>query len=109
MSQVDIDRRVNKRFDLPCPVIVIDGEGRELLRGRTTNVSDGGALLPAARLLPLGQDVHANLRVPRRTSNTFMYEDFFAAARVVRHQADAPGSPALAIQFTQPVRLQLDA
>lgn len=107
------ERRRHERFDLSCPLVVTDADGRELLRARTVNVSDGGALLaPVAGAPAKGAKVRVLLRVPRTTPNTFMYEEFETAAAVVRLDgpADAkgdPAAPAAAVKFARPMSLEL--
>ncbi len=106
------ERRKHKRFDLACPVVIYDSQGQELLRTRTINVSDGGALLAAsgAQAIPVGEIVQVALHVPRQTPNTRMLEDFFSAASVVRHQ-DLPDEEqvGIALMFDRPLLLKLDA
>jgi len=86
-----------------------DADGAELLRAKTTNLSDGGALLvPALNVLPVGREIHINLRVPRETPNTFMYEDFFSDARIVRHDpVRGDQSSAMAVRFAESLNLNL--
>ncbi len=103
------ERRRHARFELPCPVTVADAGGTVLLQTRTLNVSDGGALLrPARKAIDLGANISVLLRVPRSTPNTFLYEEVASGARVVRHQRVA-GATGLAVAFTQPLRLELEA
>jgi c-di-GMP-binding flagellar brake protein YcgR len=110
MTETVKERRAHKRFNLTCPVVVCDSSGRELLRTRTLNISDGGALVTSAEAsaMPPGQALHANLRVPRTTPNTFMYEDFFSAARVARHDRLAGDMIGVALQFPRPLTLELE-
>lgn len=108
--KAEMERRAYKRHELACPVVVNDAAGHELFRARTVNVSDGGALLEAPAGLSVGEQVHANLRVPRQTPNSFMYEDFFFGARVIRLDPPPhrPDRPRLALQFVQPGALELE-
>jgi len=109
MSGPDPDRRQHPRFVLSCPVTVTDAAGNVLMRTRTLNVSDGGALLPAGEeTIEIGLDVGVDLNVPRSTANTFMYEPVAADARILRRQR-ANGGQALALAFIQPLDLDLDA
>jgi len=110
MSRFEPERRAHKRLELACPVVAIGGDGHELFRATTCNVSDGGVLLePVETPVPAGQSVHVNLRVPRRTANTFMYEDFFCEAAVVRRKGARAGAGAgLALKFASPLRLDLE-
>ena len=104
------DRRAHKRFAVTCPAVLSDTDGRELTKTRTIDISDGGAMLePLGEPVDVGQTVQVALRVPRETDNTFMYEDFFVAARVVRHQPGREkGTVWMALQFTPSLELQLE-
>ena len=109
MTRPPNERRAHKRLELACPVVVTDGAGNELVRARTLNVSDGGSLLaPASKGAKPGQAVRVELRLPRSTENTFMYEQFRAGARVVRRQG-AEGGQAVAVAFDRPLALELEA
>jgi hypothetical protein len=110
MTRPRTERRAHRRFDIACPTTIIDENGRELFRAKTANLSDGGALLqPDVHAMEPGQGVHLNLRVPRQTPNTFMYEDFFSGARVIRLQPTGDGSgTATAVMFAQPLKLELE-
>jgi len=103
MTFAGSERRKHARHALTCPVVIADADGKELFQGRTVNVSDGGMLLPAGDdpLTP-GDGVYVNLRVPRRTANTFMYEEFSSPAEVVRLQPAA-----VAVKFPRPLELGL--
>ena len=102
------ERRAHVRLNLTCPIVVIDSEGRELVRTQTLNISNGGLLLaPAEKPIDRGQSVQVNLRVPRSTENTFMFEDVSTVAKVLRHQR-INGGDAPAMAFVQPVELDLE-
>jgi hypothetical protein len=106
MRQPGEERRGHRRFDLGCPVVVTDGDGRELARTHTLNISDGGALLAAGRRLKPGQPVRVLFRLPRRTDNTYMLEEFASGAFVVRCRGsgDAPA----AVRFAAPLNLDIE-
>ena len=115
----DKERRQWRRFAVACPAVITDARGQELLRTRTANISDGGALLadasaaaaeiPADPAVPIGQKVHLHLRLPRQTPNTFMYEEFTTAAAVVRHhRPEGAEGPAVAVKFEAAADLQLE-
>ena len=104
------ERRRHKRFPLPCPVRVSQGEAAEAA-GKTANVSDGGLLVavPQAILPACGSLVDVLLRVPRSTANSYMLEEFVSHARVVRHQTSADSQTAsVALQFLRPLDLALE-
>ncbi len=111
MTPSERNRRANKRFDLACPVVVTDSAGVEVFRTRTMNISDGGMLLtaPISQTVPLGESVSAEIRLPRSTKNTFMFEDVCSEARVVRHQPMIDhDQSATAFQFAEPLKLGLE-
>jgi len=109
MTRADPERRRHRRFELTCPIVVTDAQGNELLRTRTVNISDGGALVePHEQAVHVGQTVGVDLHLPRSTANTFMYEQVSSEARVVRHHpladAEAP-----ALTFIEPLKLDLES
>ena len=110
MDKPGKERRKHRRYRIPCPVALLDAAGDILANSRTLNISDGGALVTSAEAsaMPPGQALHANLRVPRTTPNTFMYEDFFSAARVARHDRLAGDMIGVALQFPRPLTLELE-
>lgn len=108
MRRLQDERRDHPRCRLTCPIVITDSRGKELMQTQTLNISDGGLLLePGGKAIGLDEAVHLNLRIPRTTDNTFMYEDFFSGALVVRHQS-AGGGRSLAMAFTQPLQLELE-
>ncbi len=112
MSWRHRERRLHTRVELSCPLEVTDTGGRELFRIRTMNLSDGGLYLetPVSNLPEEGvpDEVRLRLSIPRSTPNTFMLEDFTAAARILRSAPLAQGDAAgIAMQFTQPLTLNL--
>ncbi|MDY7009525.1 MAG: PilZ domain-containing protein [Planctomycetota bacterium] len=112
MTRPHRERRACKRFDLTCPIVVTDSEGNELLKTKTLNISDGGALLtaPIGQTIPLRQRVRVDMRLPRSTENTFMYEDISTEAGILRHQPMKDyDNLATALTFTNPLKLQLEA
>ncbi len=110
MGEPGRERRSHRRYELTCPVVVVDADGQELFHTDTVDVSDGGLRLrPVEKVLPPGQTVHVNLRVPRQTPNSFMYEEFFSQASVVRCQYVAEGTKSsMALRFTRPLKLELE-
>lgn len=103
------ERRRHRRFAVPCPVRLSQGEAAEAA-GKTANVSDGGMLvtLPQQFLPACGSLVDVLLRVPRETANTYMLEEFVSRARVIRHDAlRGGGRAAAALEFVHPLELGL--
>ncbi len=112
MTRTPDERRAYRRFDLTCPVVVTDNAGKELLRTKTLNLSNGGALLtiPAKQTIPLGQPVHIDVRLGRSTANTFMLENISTAASILRHEPmQDHSSVATALTFTKSMKLGLEA
>ena len=110
MTRSPRERRASIRFDLTCLVVITDSAGKELLRTKTLNLSDGGVLLtaPTNQTIPLGQYVHVDVRLPRSTPNTFMLEEISSDAGILRHQPMRDNSSvATALTFTKPLKLGL--
>ena len=108
------ERRVHRRWELTCPIVVLDAKGKVLFKTRAVNVSDGGAYCTrgvdnlASGSLP--QRVGIRLSVPRSTRNSFMFEEFQGAARVIRTEPLIDAARAgMALQFLQPLSLDLNA
>ena len=111
MPEPSEERRRHKRHDLSCPAGVSDGSGHKPASGKTLNISDGGLLVPlAAEDAPQpGAAVRVRFSVPRQTPNTFMLEDFSAAASVVRLADGGDGEQIqIALRFDKPLELGLD-
>ncbi len=112
MTRSPSERRAHRRFDLACPVVVTDNAGNKLLDTKTLNLSDGGALLtvPTKQTIGLGQYVHVDVRLPRSTPNTFMFENISSDASILRHEPmKEHSSVATALTFTKPMKLSLEA
>ena len=111
MEQGNVEHRKYERFELPCPVVVSDEQGRELFQAEAINVSDGGMLItaPADQAIPVGETVHLALKVPRAAANTRESEDFFSNASVIRHQpSNEEGRICIALEFSKRLLLGLD-
>ena len=107
MPRNDADRRTFPRFELTCPVTITDSTGKVLLKTRTLNISDGGALLePQEETIEIDEPVTIDMRVPRSTANTFMYEDVSSPAQIIRSQ-EAADLESYALMFIEPVKLDL--
>ena len=104
------ERRRWPRFELSCPIVIRDGRGKELLRTRTANISDGGALLlvTASEEIGLGEGLRLDLQIPRQTPNTYMLEPAAARATALRRHDQGDGKAAVAVMFIEPLRLELE-
>ena len=107
------ERRAHRRYDLACPIAILDGNPEALFRGRCENVSDGGVYLTvrAAELAddPLPARMTIKLSVPRSTPNSFMYEEVAAEATLIRQfPCDDGRRSGLALRFVRPVVLDLE-
>ncbi len=112
MAKQDEERREHKRHGLDCPVAVFCRGGQELTRGKTVNISDGGAFvsIPIKPIPDISADVNVTFSVPRTTPNTYMLEEFASPASIIRHQPLVDESLAgLAIRFDRPLELGLEA
>jgi len=111
MSRPKRERRAHKRYPISCPIVVADQQGNELFQSKTINISDGGALFPVPieRTIPLGKSIRLDIRIPRSTPNTFMYEEITSDAQIVRHQPMVDVSQAAAaVKFSKPLNLSLE-
>ncbi len=105
------ERRKHRRFELSCPIRLIDDAGGTVAAARTLDISDGGVFipLPPDSLPKCRKALKVGLSVPRQTANTFMLEEFSCEGRVLRHQPLADGrSAGVAIQFAKPMKLSLE-
>jgi len=105
------ERRSYKRHNLDCPVAILDRGGRAVARGRTVNLSDGGALvsIPTSYAPEVSTNVKVLFSVPRATPNTYMLEEFASPACVVRRQGLVDESAeGVAVRFTRPLNLALE-
>jgi len=106
------ERRQFRRTKISCPITIHDGQGRFLAKAVTSDVSDTSAFapLPIEDVPACGSRVALHFAIPRMTPNTYMMEEFDVGASVVRHQALSDDRFAgVALQFDQPVALDLDA
>jgi hypothetical protein len=112
MAAARQERRVHRRYDLACPITILNGSASPL-ESRSENISDGGLYLTlrAADLAddPLPPKLAIKLMVPRSTPNSFMYEDVSAEVTIVRQSPCDDGRRAgLALRFVRPVVLDLE-
>ncbi len=111
MSARRAEKRQHRRHALACPVAVLNEGGDVVARGKTLNISDGGALfaVPVAGVPAVPQAVRLDISVPRSTPNTYMLEPVSAPARVLRHEALVdPRLAGLAVRFESPLDLALE-
>lgn len=107
------EKRAATRHELRCPVAFFDGEGNLLASARTGNISDAGALVLIGdndgAILSCEEDLPVQIRIPRRTPNTFMLEEVCARCRVVRiDNLDEDMPPCVAVAFHPQLSLDLD-
>ena len=105
------EKRKHPRAVLSCPISLFTQAGELVVQGKTHDISDGGALLPAPveKLPRIDQMTNVAFSVPRSTTCTYMLEDFSCEAKVVRHQPMLDDSMAgVALQFEVPQDLGLD-
>ena len=108
MTAAEENRRAHSRFELTCPITITDSSGNVLLKTRTLNISDGGALLePHEDTIEIGAPVDVTMNVPRSTANTFMFEQVSSPAQVIRSQ-QAEDLESLALMFIEPLKLDLE-
>jgi hypothetical protein len=105
----DYDRRQYKRYELACPVVLLTGKNHVIGRGKTLNISDGGALIPMSddHLPACGSKLDVRISVPRSTANSFMLEGFSSHAYVVRHEEDN-GTDCIAVRFQPAVNFAIE-
>lgn len=105
------EKRKHRRAVLRCPISLYTQDGELVAQGKTHDISDGGALLPAPveKLPRIDQMTNVAFAVPRSTTCTYMLEDFACGAKVVRHQPMLDDSMAgVALQFEESQDLGLD-
>ena len=107
------ERRKFTRYAELCPLVVQDTRKRQLTCSRTSNICDGGlyTIIDKRAGVELHQKLQLELKVARRTRNTFMFEPFVRRGQVVRLEGLGPageGLVGLAVKFAKPVELNLD-
>ena len=93
-----------------CPVSVFTRSGEFVAKGRSLDISDGGAYVsvPAEAIDRIQGRVNLTFSIPRSTENTYMLEDFACQADILRQQPLVDESLAgVAIAFTTPMNLGL--
>jgi hypothetical protein len=121
------ERRRHERVSLDCPIVIYTPTGRrEMARARTDNISDGGCYVILDNnaeskwvWTPQQTDespLMVELKIPRRTPNTYLLEPVRSPGRIVRIEkpplnqlpADTKNDElGLALQFKKPLALQL--
>ena len=111
MAKQKAERRSHKRMDMDCLIEILRNQAGRPIRGRTVNLSDGGAMVsvPIQSIPDLGEKVDVTISLPRSTPNSRMIETVSSSAKVVRHEPgvdDAVGF--IAVQFPRPMDLDLE-
>ena len=112
MARNAAERRKHKRHRIACPLSILRFGVAEPLKGKTLDLSDGGAILPIPiKAVPrVSERVRVVLAIPRSTANTYMLEEVPCDARVVRHQPMEDNSlVGVALQFSPTLDLALEA
>ena len=112
MAKSVAERRKHKRHRISCPLVIQRTGEKEALKGKTVDISDGGAMLAIPiKIIPrVSERVTVLLAVPRSTANTYMVEEVALEARVVRHQPmENNAVVGVALQFTSVQELGLEA
>lgn len=110
MTDIHFDRRRYRRFDLPCPVTLLEGD-KPLATTHTLNISDGGVLLalPLKDLPEAGRKLTVKLALPRSTASTHMVEKVRSEGLIKRHQPLTDDRyAAVAVEFIEPVGLAIE-
>lgn len=105
------ERRRHSRLKAACPVSVFTRSGELVAKGRSLDISDGGAYVsvPAEAIDRIKGRVNLTFAVPRSTENTYMMEDFACQADILRQQPLVDKNLAgVAIAFTDPIDLGLE-
>jgi c-di-GMP-binding flagellar brake protein YcgR len=86
LSENVSERRRHRRVRLACPVWFIGEDGTTVLRCRTQDVSNSGALaiLPTGSAPQIGQRVCLRMALPYETRDTYVLTSYEGHATVVR-------------------------
>ncbi len=97
------ERRRCPRFDLSWPIEVA-ATGRDVARGRTANISRGGAFFrsPSASSLKPGMTVDVRIGMPPASGSSGGDRTILARARVVRLE-ELPGGCGIALHFAEEI------
>ena len=112
MAKSVAERRKHKRHRISCPLAMHRTGEKEPVKGKTVDLSDGGAMLPIPiKFVPrVSERVRVVLALPRSTANTYMLEEVACEARVVRHQPMEDNTVVgVALQFSPTQDLGLEA
>ena len=105
------ERRQHSRLKAGCPVSVFTRSGELVAKGRSLDISDGGAYVsvPAEAIDRIQGRVNLTFSIPRSTENTYMLEDFACQADVLRSQPLVDDNLAgVAMAFAHPIHLILE-
>ncbi|MDK1032020.1 MAG: PilZ domain-containing protein [Planctomycetia bacterium] len=103
------EQRQFRRLELSCAIMLVKRGDDAEVRGRTVNVSDGGAcFLHAEGALPsVGEQFQMKLAVPRQTPNTYFLEHFVGPVEVMRVDESERPSSRIAIRFDPAMPLDI--
>jgi len=111
MPDASAEKRRYRRFALSCPIELLSEAGQLVADVQLVNLSDGGALVlvPGDAVPAVGSLLNVRLQAPSDSSGAGPLRKFICQAKVLRHQATCqPGKTAVAIEFLQPLPLELD-
>ncbi len=110
MALSPADRRRFPRATMSCPAKLVDKGGKLVAIGQTVDISDGGTLIAVSpEAAPaVGSVVEISMEVPTGNPPTWPARVFTSKARVVRHRdLGQPGKTGVAMEFLQPLKLDL--
>jgi len=110
MESSSADQRRFPRAAMSCPARLVGKGGKLIATGRSVDISDGGTLIAVApeAAPPVGSVVELTMEVPTGNPPTWPARVFTSKARVVRHRdLGQPGKTGVAMEFLQPLKLDL--
>jgi hypothetical protein len=110
MASSGAEQRRFPRAAMSCPAKLVGKGGVLVAAGQTVDLSDGGTLVAVApEAAPaVGSVVEISMEVPTGNPPTWPARVFTSQAKVVRHKdLGQPGKTGVAMQFLQPLKLNL--
>ena len=110
MASPSADQRRFPRAAMSCPTRLMGKGGALVATGQTVDISDGGTLIAVApEVAPaVGSVVDLSMEVPTGNPPTWPARVFTSKAKVVRHRdLGQPGKTGVAMEFLQPLKLDL--